>query len=891
MLHFTPSLVVGDVYWELPQRWPAVAGGILAALLVIVWMYPSQLRYVGLPWRWLLPSLRTAALLALLLSLLKPVAVRLATADERGALAVVCDRSRSMSIVDNTRTDAQRVELADALGRLAPGVRGGSALGVGTDLDRLHAAMANVRSAQDDLDFAMIAGRDINQRRDELRRAVAGYAEIERAISAEAAVIQDLNFRRALADLSDVPDAESVPQWKNRVPRQLAAATDALAHFRAQFDQHLYDTDPQVHQACAQVGSLSRDALVQEALLNPTSGLVAKLAPAMPIAGFSLSGALTPLELQHDGKPVAFLGGQPDGAATDLTGGLAGVASQARARAIVLFSDGRQVGGDARATAAMAPSGIPIFAVGVAAATPPRDIALVHVIVPSGAFIGDTVPVRAEIGHEGIDGVPVEVHLSVGGLPEQVHWVDLRAGQPAVVEFSFELKKEQAGVLKLTMWTTRIPGEATEANNRVERWMKVMPERMRVAVWSGGPMWDAQELCAMLERRGEIQLSRSVLGGAGPSLAMPPEEILRQDVIVLCDVPAAALSARQWDAVTQLVSERGGSVILVVGEHLPSEYSASLSTSALLPFAPSLTPRFRVWPGEQPAFRFVPDPDAGEMDVLKLSNDPLVAWRRWQELPPVFRFLQLPNMSEDKLRPGTRALLVEADSGAPVLLERVLGAGRTFLLCTNETWRWRLKVGGRDQDRFWRQLIHYAAQDPYFATSPTLALDTDQVATSPGAPIQVRARILVAPSVSKRVCRLQIFREGKAFALETLPSAGPAGSGRYEASILLPAGSYELKLGSGTDAVSVPVRVQQTDEAELADLSGDDQFLRRLAEASGGEFFRIEQIGRLPERLSAVSDQRSLYVDLRLWDSPYLFIFIVGCLAAEWALRKQCGLA
>jgi len=891
MIHSALMLPLAEVYWESLQHWPAVAAGVMVAMVAITWLYPSQLRYVGFPWRWLLPGLRTAALLALLLSLLKPVAARLATADERGALAVVVDRSRSMNVVDNTRTDAQRVELADALGRLAPGARAGSGLGLGTDLERLHGAVAAVRGAQDDLDFAMIAGREIPQRRQELREAAAKYSDIVHAVSSQAQNLPDQELRRALADLSQIPDAESAAQWKTRVPRQLTAATEALARFRAAFDQHLYESDREVHAACAQVASLSRDELVQQALLDPASGLVAKLAPKMPIVGFSLAGAVTPLELEHEGKPSAALSGAPDGDASDLTGGLAAAAALVRARAIVLFSDGRQVGGDARAVAGVAPSGVPVFAVGVAATTPPRDAALAHVTVPAGGFIGDTVLVRAEIRHEGIDGVAAEVHLVAGDAPDQTRSVDLRAGQPAMVEFPLELKKEQAGVLKLTMWIAHIPGEATDANNRVERWMKVMPERMRVAVWSGGPTWDAQELCAMLARRGEIELSRAILGGDAPVLAMPPEEILRQDVIVLFDVPAAALSARQWDAVTQLISERGGSAILVVGEHLPSEYSASLSTSALLPFAPSLTPRFRVWPGEQPAFRFVPDPDAGGMDVLKLSNDPLIAWRRWQELPPVYRFLQLPNIREDKLRPGTRALLVEADSGAPVLLERPLGAGRTFLLCTDETWRWRLKVGGRDQDRFWRQLIHYSAQDPYFASSATLALDADQIATAPDVPVRVRARMFTSSSGAKQVCQLQILREGKQFSLQTLPPAGPAGSGRYEATISLAAGNYELKLESGADAVSVPLRVQPSEEAELADLSGDDPFLRRLAEASGGEFFRIEQIGRLPDRLAAVSDQRSLYVDLRLWDSPYLFALVVGCLAAEWALRKQCGLA
>jgi hypothetical protein len=883
--------ILAQVYWEAPQLWPMVAAAALALLAVTAWLYPSQLRFVNLPWRWLLPALRTAAVLGLLLAVLKPVAVRLATADERGALAVIIDRSQSMSIVDNTRTAAEFVALADSMGRLPEGARAKGALGVGNNLEILRRNAGEVRAAQDDLDFAMISGRDIGERRDHLKRAVDDYTQGVRAIAAQADAANDADLHRALAALTDIPPAESTGQWKERVPRQLAAAADALARFRAAFDQRLYDSDPQVHKACAQLAMLSRDQLVQRLLLDPSSGVISRLGAKMPVVGFSLGSSIARIALEKDGQPVTSLPGSPDGLSSDLTGGVAAAAGMVRARAILLVSDGRQVGGDARAIAGLAAPGVPVFTVGVAANAPPRDAAFTHVTIPAGGFIGDTVLIRAEIRHEGIDGVVAQVHLTAGDGPEQVRSVELHAGQPAIVEFPFELKKEQSGAMKVSLSISKMAGEATDANNRVDRWIKVMPERMRVAVWSGGPTWDAQELASMLERRGEIELTRAVLGGGNPPLAMSPEEILRQDVLVICDVPVTALSSRQWDAVARLVSERGGSVIMVVGEHLPSEYSSTLSTSALLPFAPPLAPRFRVWPGEQPAFRFVPDADAAGLDVLKLSNDPLIAWRRWQELPPVYRFLQLPGIREGKLRPGVRALLVEADSGAPVLIERPLGAGRTFLLCTDETWRWRLKVGGRDQDRFWRQLIHYAAQEPYFANSQTLALDADRIAIAPDSPVRVRARMLDTASAANRTCRLLITRNGRSFGSEVLGPVGPAGSGRYEAQLSFPEGSYNLTLSAKDDEVSMPLLVQRNDEAEMADLSGDDAFLRRLAEASGGEFFRIENVGRLPERLAAVSDRRSLYVDLQLWDSPYLFLFVVGCLAAEWAMRKQCGLA
>jgi hypothetical protein len=884
------TCMFAQVYWEAPQLWPFAAAGTVLLLLGMAWLYPAQLRYVALPWRWLLPALRTLALMALLLAVLKPVAVRLATPEERGAVAIIVDRSRSMSIVDNSRSDAELVQLAGAIGRLPAGARMKAAPGVGTDLEALQRAVLRVRSAQDDLDFATISGRDIGQRRDDLRHAIDDYAQTAHGLASRADATSDADLRRTLTALNDVPSAQAADQWKQRIPRQLNAAAEALAKFRSAFDQHLHDSDPQVRQACDELATLSRLQLIQRALSDPSTGLIPRLAGKAPVVGFALASAIRRLPLQQDGQFIFPPADGPEGFTTDLTGGVAAAAAMIRARAIVLLSDGRQVGGDSRAIAGLAAPGVPIFTVGVAASAPPRDAAFAHVNVPAGGFVGDTLQIRAEIRHEGIDGVTAQVHLNAGDAPELVRPAELHAGQPAIVEFPLELKNEQSGAMKVTLSISGIPNEATDANNRVERWIKVMPERMRIAVWSDGPGWDARELTTMLEHRGEIELSHAILGAGQPMLALSPQDILRQDVIVICDVPVTALSAQQWDAVTRLVSERGGSVIMVVGEHLPSEYSSTLSTSALLPFAPPLEPRFRVWPGERPAFRIVPDVDAMSLDVLKLASDPLVAWRRWQELPPVYRFLQLPGIHEGKLRPGTRALLVEADSNAPVLVERPMGAGRTFLLCTDETWRWRLKVGGRDQDRFWRQLIHYAAREPYFANSKTLALDADRIAIAPETPVRVRARILEGGPGASPSCRLQITRGGKPFETQTLQAVAPAGSGRYEAELSFPEGSYNLSLRTRDDAVNMPLLVQRSDEAEMADLSGDDAFLHRIAEASGGEFFRIENIDHLPDRLAAVSDRNSQYVDLRLWDSPWLYVLVVGCLAAEWAMRKQCGL-
>jgi len=74
--------------------------------------------------------------------------------------------------------------------------------------------------------------------------------------------------------------------------------------------------------------------------------------------------------------------------------------------------------------------------------------------------------------------------------------------------------------------------------------------------------------------------------------------------------------------VYRLVSERGGSVVLLAGPaHLPTEYGAHFVASSLLPYPTELSPTWRVWPGEEPMFRLVPDLEAVNEPVLRLGGD------------------------------------------------------------------------------------------------------------------------------------------------------------------------------------------------------------------------------------------------------------------------------
>ena len=210
---------------------------------------------------------------------------------------------------------------------------------------------------------------------------------------------------------------------------------------------------------------------------------------------------------------------------------------------------------------------------------------------------------------------------------------------------------------------------------------------------------------------------------------------------MLFDVPIDALSDAQWEAVYKRTSDRGGSTILVAGDsYLPQAWIGPQITSGqklaagLLPFISSQPPVWRNWPGKTAGFHLAVRADAQTLDALRLDDSNQEAVQQWPTLPAIYRFMDFP-----PLKPAARPLLIEQDSSSPLLVENRMGLGRVLMLGITETWRWRNQVGEKIQDRFWLQLVRYAADEPYAQHKGGLSLDASLVSAKPKQPVRIRA--------------------------------------------------------------------------------------------------------------------------------------------------------
>jgi hypothetical protein len=864
------------IQWQSPQLFWLAMLALAAALTSVVWLYRPQVRPLPKRWWWLLLGLRTFALALLALSILRPTILRAVRIEQRGLLAVLVDQSASMSVVDAGRTEPQLVELAAALGEISSEVRSPALAELRRQVAQLRQAVDEVARGTSEREYARLAGRGIEAAEAHLKQAQQAFASRVQTLLTSArnqpqtAPLVD-SISPLAAEPIDPPDA-----WERAVLERVDQLIGQIDAVQTEADEQLYQTNDAVRARCDALGSVPRVELAKRALLGE-SGLVSRLVADRPLRFLGFSTDLTTLQLPLDDLRAEGLGSDLPEALREARRRLA---SQRVAGAVV-FTDGRVV--PPQPSLAAAWPEVPVIAVNVAAPVT-RDLSIARVSLPASSFVGETITARVVIGAGGFDGTRVNLAVAANGQT-QSRQVEVSSGWAWV---DLPLKLDRAGPAEVELTVEPRAGEATTRNNSVRRSIKVISEKIRVALIGGTATRDYQHLRAALFHSPRFKLTEVLLepGQAPPT----PKQLLEQDVIVLCELPATALDTSHWDAISRLISEQGGSVVLIAGDpSVAAGYASQPLTAALLPWRGSGQPAWRIWRGDDPMFRVIPAvPELPEQ--IKLSDDADASRTLFGELPGIFRFVSMP-----PLKPGAKTLLIDRDSGSPVFTEMRVGAGRALMLGINEVWRWRQNLPSGEQDRLWTQLIRFASQQPYVVGEGGLWLDADRLRLEPGQPLRVRARVRLpdeqAAGDPDDPPTLQLRRGEAVLRSDQLTSPIAGSVDRFETVIpQLQAGDYELRLISDTHVVSLPIHVHTTDEAEMSDVSPDAASLRRIVGARG-DVLELTELALLPQRFKESAAPEPQFREVRLWDSPYLFLLVLGCLGVEWAVRKRVGLA
>jgi len=205
-------------------------------------------------------------------------------------------------------------------------------------------------------------------------------------------------------------------------------------------------------------------------------------------------------------------------------------------------------------------------------------------------------------------------------------------------------------------------------------------------------------------------------------------------------------------------------------------------------------------------------------------------------------------------------------------------------------------VGERYFTRFWGQVVYQIGLPHLLGNSKRVQLALEHSEAVFGRPSSVYARLFDAefrPLKEERVrARLEYLDAGpdsvnsQALMLEAIPGQ----PGEYRALLAhdVP-GRFELKLETPEPA-SLQYRVNLPPQHELETTGMAEDVLREAARASGGKFYREEDLCRMAEQVEPRKAAFTQRQEVLLWNPLALLVF-VGLVTGEWVLRKFSNLS
>ena len=582
--------------------------------------------------------------------------------------------------------------------------------------------------------------------------------------------------------------------------------------------------------------------------------------------------------------------------------------------AIVLFTDGINTEGPSLADAAAYArrKGVPLLIVGLGSDQPIRDLALSDLLVDDVVFINDVVPFRFKLVGTGFQGKKVAVVLRQDDKPEVLARTETTVGpdgQPQEVRLSYQ--PTQVGQFRYVIDVEPPEGGLQMKHPPLVRSIQVRKEKIRVLLVQAYPSFEYRFLRNMLARDETIEL-HTVLQDADVEVAEQDKAALRvfpvrrddlfsYDVVILGDVNPALLGPAILQNLADFVDQsgRGGSLvmmILVAGpKYMPRAYRDT-PLARLMPFdlgsvgypdpSKPLTEGFVVQPTEMGL----------ASPAMQLGDSPEESRAIWQKLPPLYWMMDVPD-----LRPAARVLaehpsrLAPDGKHLPVIVMQYVGAGKVLFHATDETYRWRRRVGDVFFARYWIQTIRYLSHSKLSEGDRSARLSADRREYRAGDPVRLQVRFMderLAPAEDNGVVivlehqghktqRVQLHRveAGRGLFDGTLPSL-PVGA--YHAWIAVP--TLEGRAPAADFTVMPP-------QGELARVQMETAEMRQAAETTKGRFYTLADADRLPDDLP---EGRQVPIEnlppAPLWNKwPVLLLFLI-LLIGEWLLRKRGGM-
>ena len=656
----------------------------------------------------------------------------------------------------------------------------------------------------------------------------------------------------------------------------------------------------------ADAGGRTRADVAQHLLGTRDSALARALGDRFQLRYFRFSSGA---EAMPDARAMTFAGGRTHlGAALDRarqelsTVPLAG---------LVVITDGADNSASALAEPLLAlkARGLPVYTIGVGAPRFERDIEITRVEVPHTALRGTALVANVVVAQRGFAGRKVKLLAEDAGRIVASQEMTLHGdGEESPVRL--RVVTQETGPRQLRFRIAREEGELIAENNARDALVTVTDRAEKVLYVEGEPRFELKFMrravrddknlrLVALQRTAENKYLRLGVEDSLELVAGFPktrEELFTYRAVILGSVEAAFFTLEQMRMLADFVGERGGGLLLLGGRRAFAE--GGYADTPLADVMPVEVTRS----GENAEEYFAelqvsPTPAGATHPATQLGTSEQASLDRWKTMPALSTVNRI-----GRAKPGATALLLgQTITGGGgerqiVLAHQRYGRGKAIAFPVQDSWVWQMHatvaVDDATHETFWRQMLRWLVSDVPERVTMTAP---DHVA--PGEVVAVRAQVnnesfLAVNGATVGASVLGPNGEPLDVPFEWMVDKDGEYRGSFTAT---EPGLYRVRVSarvgdsvitSGEDYI-VAHDIQQ----EMFGAAQRPALLERVARETGGRYYTPETAEALARDMMYTNSGTTVTEQLDLWDTPAMFVALLGLITAEWLLRRRRGLA
>ena len=838
-----------------------VGGVIIFAILLSVWLLRLERRMVSRSVGWTLLGLRSAILLLLLATMLKPLLTKQFDVDERGRVIVAVDVSVSMETQDRHASLAEKLRWAQALGMLG-----------------------NQDTAP--LLERWIAKADAGREPDWLGKDSPPQNPVEQS----AFDSRRLQVMEALDELASMPRIEFVRRLLTAPPGKLLSGIENVMPV----DLRLFATQQQPITAQE----------LESRLKSPRSDLIP--------GGTDAVQTIRTLMAEDDARSIRSVILLTDGRQTVPADASAEAQKMAALNVpVYCIPVGSQ----------LIPRDLSIAAVEAPEAIFLNDKALIRVVLGTAGFEGQDVTVELEsdgqvLQQQVVTPVSDTTPLSFAIPTEKTGRFDFRILSPTQPG---ELRDDNnSRVVSLQVIDSKARVMLVEGDARWEfRYLKNLLERDKqvqlTSVLFRQPWLEILNQPGITSTLPALDAFRELLATTDVLILgdVTPQEV-DADVWQLLD------EAITRDGLTLLVLPgKRGMPVAFQSEIL----SGLLPVSE---FRQRIAEQFQPTPedAEQTAFHLSLSQEAQSLPMFQLSENPVNRDTSLASLPGhpwIYAGTPRPGATVW----ATAAIPGATTNPEPVIVQHGYGFGQVIWLGLDSTWRWRRRAGDEWHYRFWGQLIRWGARNKAAAGNSDVRIAVSDViideGEAPEATLTWNKRLVdqLAGATIELIAE-KIGRDGQADTQNSVDQSSEAAAANTSdapgvlKSILVPSpasperftgrvpqlteGTWRISARTINSQIDIPDIVQtemvvrRQLSAELANVSCNREFLKQISDLSGGEMIEPWEATHLISLLQPEDQAQQKILEKPLWDHWLILLLFCTLLSSEWVLRRLHGL-